>query len=107
MVPGGLVHYRLLDAEIESAVSKLREQCPEVAAVAYSLREDSLGEPSIFFRVALTDEATIENIVNGITNRIETLLMDEVRPIENWGLRAYFNYRRHSEYQDRMDTPWA
>lgn len=107
MVPGGLVHYRLLDAEITSAVSKLREQCPEVVDVGYSMRENWMGDPSLFFRVVLADEATGEDTIADTARRIETALIDELLPIENWGLFPYFNYRRHSDHQRRNEPEWA
>ena len=107
MVPGGLVHYRLLDAEIKSAVEKLRELRPEVVDVAYSMRENWMGDPSLFFRVVLADEATDEDTIADTARRIETALIDELLPIENWGLFPYFNYRRHSDRQRRNEPEWA
>ena len=103
MVPGGLVHYRLLHAEIKSAVDKLREQCPEVVDVSYTMREDSTGDPSLFFRIVLTDEAANEDTIANTARRIRTFLFDEIRPIENWGLRSYVNFSSFSEQKRRMD----
>lgn len=104
MVPSGFVHQGQLDAEIKSVVSKLG---PETAHVSYSLGEDSTGEPSIYFRVVLTDAAAREENLAGVTGRIATLLFDELRPIENWGLHAYFNFRSQTEQQRRRDPEWA
>jgi hypothetical protein len=104
MVPSGFVHKGQLDAEIKDAVSKLG---PEVVHVAYSLGPDSTGEPSIFFRVVLADAATREDTLTEVTGRITTILFDEVRPIENWGLHPYFNFRSESEQQRRRDPEWA
>jgi hypothetical protein len=69
-----------LDAEIKSAVGKLG---PEAVHVAYRLREDSTGDPSIFFRIVLADSAFREKSLTEVTNSIATTLIDEVRPIEN------------------------
>jgi hypothetical protein len=93
MVPAGFVHQGQLDAEIKSAVGKLG---PEAVHVTYTLGEDSTGEPSIFFRVVLTDAATREDTLTEVTGRIVTLLVDQLRPIENWGLHPYFNFRSQS-----------
>ena len=93
-----------LDAEIKSAVGKLG---PEAVHVAYRLREDSTGEPSVFFRIVLADSAVREDTLFDITNSIATTLLDEVRPIENWGLHPYFNYRSQSEHQNRKDPDWT
>ncbi|MSV29693.1 MAG: hypothetical protein EXQ52_13250 [Bryobacterales bacterium] len=103
MGPTGLVHYRLLDAEIKSAIDKLREKCPEVVDVSYNMREDSTGDPSLFFRIVLADEAANEDTIANTARRIRTLLYDEIRPIENWGLLAYSNFSSFSEQKLRMD----
>jgi hypothetical protein len=104
MVPSGFVHQGQLDAEIKSAVGKLG---PEAVHVAYNLGADSTGEPSIFFRIVLADAAAREETLTEITGRIATILFDEVRPIENWGLHPYFNFRSQSEQKRRRDPEWA
>ena len=104
MVPSGFVHQAQLDAEIKSAVGKLG---PEVVHVAYHLGADSTGEPSIFFRVVLTDAAAREETLTETTGRIATTLFNEVRPIENWGLHPYFNFRSQAEQQRRKDPERA
>ena len=104
IVPSGFVNHGQLDAEIKDAVGKLG---PEAVNVAYSRGEDSTGEPSIFFRIVLADAATREETLTEITGRIAMTLIDEVRPIENWGLRPYFNFRSQSEQQSRKDPEWA
>ncbi|HWY47258.1 MAG TPA: hypothetical protein VNX70_07735 [Bryobacteraceae bacterium] len=104
MAPRGFVHQGELDAEIKGAIRKLG---PEVVHVAYRLGEDSTGEPSIFFRIVLTDAATREDILSETTGRIATILVDEVRPIENWRLHPYFNFRSQSEQQRQKDPEFA
>jgi hypothetical protein len=104
MVPGGFVHQGQLDTEIKNAVRKLG---PEAVHVAYHLGEDSTGEPSIFFRIVLPDAAAKEETLTEITGRIATILFDELRPFENWGLHPYFNFRSQSEQQRRGDADRA
>ena len=103
-VPSGFVHQGQLDAEIKNAIRKLG---PEAVHVAYSLGTDSTDEPSIFFRIVLSDSAAREDTITEATGRISTILFDEVRPIENWGLHPYFNFRSQSEQQRRPDPEWA
>ncbi len=103
MVSSGFVHQGQLDVAIESAVGKLG---PEAVHVAYRLGEDSTGEASIFFRIVLADSAAREENLTEITGSIVTTLFDEVRPIENWGLHPYFNFRSQSEQQKRKDPEW-
>lgn len=102
--PTGLVQQRELLAGIEQAKAKLG---PEVAHVAYRLRDDSTDEPSIFFRITLHDWATGESGLYELTDRVRTTLLDEIRPIEDWGLRAYFNFRSYAEQQQHPSRDWV
>ena len=104
IVPAGLVHQGQLDTEIKSAIRRLG---PEAALVSYSLGADSTGEPSVFFRIVLTDAAAREEMLADVTGRIATLLFDELRPMERWGLHAYFNFRSYAEHRSRNDPEWA
>src|SRR5271165_897633 len=101
VVPNGFVHLGQLDEEIQKAIRKLG---PEVINVTYQLRPDSTGEPAIFFRIVLADAAVREGVITETTGRIFTTLIDEIRPIENWGRHPFFNYRSQSEQQRRNDT---
>ena len=83
IVAAGLVHQGQLDAEIKSAIRKLG---PEAAQVSYGLGADSTGEPSVFFRIVLTDAAAREEALADVTGRIATLLFDELLPMEKVGV---------------------
>jgi hypothetical protein len=90
-----------LDAIVKEAATLLG---PEVLRVTYRLREDSTDVPSIFFRILLADEAFHEDTIVDLGHRISGTLLKEVRPLEDWNLRPYFNYRLKSE-QDRHKKP--
>jgi hypothetical protein len=77
-----------------------------VAHVAYRVGEDSTGAASIFFRITLLDWATAEDVIADVTGSVATILFNEIRPLENWGLRPYFNFRNRSEEQRRPDPDW-
>ncbi len=102
-IPTGLIHQGELAAQIERAKAILG---PEVAHVAYRIGEDSTGAASLFFRITLLDWATDENMISDVTGRVATILFNEVRPLENWGLRPYFNFRSQSEQLRRPDPDW-
>ena len=104
MVPTGLVHQTQLADEIRKAIRKLGK---EVVRVNFSLGPDSTGEPSIFFRIVLTDAASREDKLAEVTGRIATILFDEIRPQENWDLYPYFAFRSKSEQEKRNDPDWA
>jgi hypothetical protein len=103
-VPSGFVHQGQLDGDIKSAIPRLG---PEVVHISYSIGPDSTGDPSLFFRIVLQDSAIGEDTIADLTANIATVLLDSVRPIENWGLRPYFNFRSKSEQDRRRDPEWA
>ena len=82
VVPVGFVHQTQLGNQIAKVVRKLGR---EAVHVNYSLGADSTGEPSIFFRIVLTDAASREEKLAEVTSRIATTLFDELHPHENWG----------------------
>jgi hypothetical protein len=102
-VPNGYVNQAQLGDIIAQAARHLG---PEVVHVAYSLAPDSTGEPSLFFRILLADAYIREDTITDLTGRIATALFDAIRPIENWGLRPYFNFRNKSEQERRRDPDW-
>ncbi len=103
-VPAGFVHQAELERQIARAIKKLGK---DVVRVNHGFGTDSTGEPSIFFRVVLTDSASREEHLAEVTYRISSTLVNELRPIENWGLLPYFNYRSVSEQRKRNDPDWA
>lgn len=103
MVPAGFIHQGHLDDVIKGTLGLLG---PEVAHVAYRIGPDSTDEPSLFFRILLTDSSIHEDTIADMTGRIVAILSDAVRPLDNWGLRPYFNFRSESEQERRRDPDW-
>lgn len=104
ITPAGLVHQSQLYSEIKRVIEKFG---PDVVHAAYSLGEDSTGDPSIFFRIVLTEAAAREENLMVVTGRIASLIFDELQPVENWGLYPYFYYRSLSEWHRSKDPEWA
>jgi len=100
----GFVHQGQLAAEVEKAIHKLGQ---EAVHVSYSIGEDATGEPSIFFRIVLPDADSREDRLGDATRHIATILFDEIRPLENWGLIPYFNFRSQTEQQKSNDPDWS
>ncbi len=95
-------------AQLADAVAKaVRKLGKEAVRVNYVVGSDSTGEPSIFFRIVLTDAASKEEKLAEVTDRISAALFDEIRPYENWGLHPYFSFRSKSEQEKRNDPEWA
>lgn len=104
MVPSGFVNQAELASEVKRATLNLG---PEVVRVRHSVGPDTSGEPSIFFRIVLTDSASREDTLADVSGHIATVLFDELRPYENWGLIPYFSFRSQSEQATRSDSDWA
>ena len=104
MTPTGYVNQAQLGEIIFEAARQLG---PEVVNVAYSLGPDSTGEPALFFRILLADAYIREETIVDVTRRITGTLFDAIRPVENWGLRPYFNFRGKSEQDRRRDPDWT
>lgn len=79
---------------------------PEVVRVRYSFGYDWSGEPAVYFRVVLSDEASQEAMLTRVADRIESKLCDKVRLFEDWGLQPYFSFRSKSEQDGRNDPDW-
>ncbi len=103
-VPSGFVNQTQISRVLDEAIRKLGK---EAVRVKYNIGVDSSGEPSIFFRIVLSDAASAEATLADVTGRIATVLFDEVRPHENWGLLPYFSFRSKSEQAARNDPEWA
>ena len=103
-MPRGFVKRQALDAAVSGAIGDLG---PEVIRVFYSLGEDWTGDPSIFFRIVLADRATKNGKLFQTTKRVSSHIEERLEPVEEWGLRAYFNFRSKSEQDELQEKAWA
>jgi hypothetical protein len=106
IVPRGLVHQGELSEAIEKARLDLATEVPEVVRVRYSLDRDWTGDPSIFFRVLLRDEASKTPRLGRVARRVIDRVSEKVRP-EAFGLNSYFNFRSESEQAKLNEADWA
>ena len=104
MMPGHFVSNEQIADKVNKAVSKLG---PDVVRVRYSVREDSGGDPAIYFRIVLTDLASREETLGKVTGRIRGILREEINSYENWGLISHFSFRSESEQASLNDLDWA
>ena len=103
-IPTGYVNQERLASDIERAKQRLG---PAVVRVKHSVGADTSGEPAIYFRIVLADFASAEETLADVTGQITRLLFDELRPLENWGLRPYYSFRSQSEQAKRDDLAWV
>jgi hypothetical protein len=103
-VPAGFIDQTQLDNVVAHATQKLGD---EVVRVRHSIGADTRGESSIFFRVVLSDVASGDAMLADVTRRIVTVLSEDIRPYENWGLIPYFSFRSNSEQAMRNEPEWG
>lgn len=82
-----------LAATVEAIAKSL---APNVVRIRYTIREDWSGEPSIFFRVVLLDEAAQYNRLRESARSVENALKS-VLDFDAMDLYAYFNFRSEGE----------
>ena len=103
IVPKVFVNQSEVDAAVERAAAALADI---VVRIRYDFGSDWTGDPSIFFRVTLTDEVVNEPKLGKIANAIELAVIREVKPQE-YGWNWYFNFRSASEQAELKDPAWA
>lgn len=103
IVPSGFVH----QSQIEKAVHRAQKALADnVVRIRYSIGNDWTGDPSIFFRVVLSDAASRPGNLQKVAQRVKLRLMNEVRSDEI-GFHAYFNFRSESEQAKLNEPAWA
>ncbi len=84
--------------QFAAAVAQVARQLgPQVVRIQHTFGNDSTGEPSVFFMVILSDAATRRDQLLTIANGISTAVMQQVAPLEEWGVLPYFSFRSQSE----------
>src|ERR1035441_1453351 len=92
--------------EIKSAVQRVESLfAQDVDHINYSLEENWIGAPSVFFRVVVRDEAAPMGRLLELSDRISMSLLNEAKTDE-MGLYSYFDFRSVSEQLklDRKST---
>jgi hypothetical protein len=105
IVPRALVQ----QSQFESAVSEVEKTFrPQVVRVRYDLGDDSTGEPAVFFRILLSDDAASRrDQLWDVTNRVSTEIVQRIEPLEQWGVLPYFSFRSEAEQTQMNDPAWA
>ena len=103
IVPSLYVHQSRITPAVDRA---LRALAPDVVRIRYSLSEDWIGEPAIFFRIVLSDDASREARLREIAPAVSSTVLQEVNP-EELGLQYYFNFRSVSEQAHLKEESWA
>ena len=102
-VPSGFVNQGKLTAGVQRAAKAL---AGDVVSIHYDFGSDWIGNPSIFFRVVLTDKASKPENLRDVAQRVVLKIRDEAKT-DRYGFYAYFNFRSQSELAKMSDPAWA
>jgi hypothetical protein len=101
-VPAAFVHQARFQAAVERCSLRLARQ--GVVNIIPTLGNDWSGEPAVFFMIILADAASRRDRLLSVTNEVSQAIVEEVQPLEEWGVLPYFNFRSQSE-QAKLDEP--
>jgi hypothetical protein len=82
---------------------------PEVVQVFATLGTDWNGESAVFFKVILKDNAIPQSELIDFTQQITWTLIQELSPLEDWGVPPYFRFLTETEYAwvKQVEPAWA
>ena len=79
---------------------------PPIVSVTPSLGADWNGESAVFFQIVLADGTPRGQLLN-LTKQISQAIVQQVQPLEEWGVLPYFNFRTQSEQARIKEPTWA
>ncbi len=80
---------------------------PQVVNVAPVLGTDWNGESAVFLQVILADNAIPRPQLLSFTKQVSQAIVQQVRPLEEWGVLPYFNFLTQSEQARIKEPSWA
>jgi hypothetical protein len=99
--PRAFVRQSQFKAAIARAAQRL---APDVVSIIPTLGDDWSGERAVFFMVILSDAASRPEQLLNVTNQVSNTIVNELEPLEEWGVLPYFNFRSQSE-QAKLNEP--
>jgi len=79
---------------------------PDVVRIRYNFANDWTGDPSIFFKIVLSDDASQKAKRSETAQRVAITILNEVKA-EDLGLHSYYNFRSLSEQEKLNEPAWA
>ena len=94
--------------KLAAAIAKVEPMLgPDVVRLKWEIRESWSGEPALYFRVLLSDQATSRDRLHQVASRVEALIEEHVDPLNSWDLFPHFNFRSQSEQEMLKEPAWA
>ncbi|MGI8742483.1 MAG: hypothetical protein ACR2NN_07910 [Bryobacteraceae bacterium] len=91
-----------IDRKVKEAEAKFRG---DVVRIRYSKGEDWMGDPALFFRILLSDDAASRDRLPEVSPRIQAYLFDEL-PVTRMEYFPYFSVRSKAEQDKLKDPEW-
>lgn len=80
---------------------------PQVLSVTPTLGTDWNGDSAVFFQVILADNSVPRPQLLAFTKQISRAIVQEIRPLEEWGVVPYFDFLTESERARMKEPTWA
>lgn len=94
--------------QLDQVIDGIRESLgPDVVRLRYDLGEDWTGESAIFFHIVISDEASRRERLLTSTRQIESVIVQQLEPLQQWDVLPYFSYRSQSEFAARREKAWV
>ena len=96
----------LEESDIDKAVREAaKEVTPDVQWIRYEIALDWSGDPAIYFRVILSNDASREARLAKVTKRVESFLTEKLN-LDESDLLSYFSYRSRAEQAALKESAW-
>jgi hypothetical protein len=82
-----------------------RELAPDVVRIRLLVSEDWSGDPALYFRVILSDEASRREPLLAVTRLVRAKVAEELR-LEESDRHPYFRFRSESEQAKLREPLW-
>lgn len=80
---------------------------PQVVSVTPTLGTDWNEEPAVFLEVILADNSIPRSQLLSFTRKISQSIVQQVRPLEEWGVLPYFTFLTQTEQSRITEPAWA
>ena len=92
-------------AQFFASVDRVASALPGhiVVSITPTLGTDFNGESAVFFQVVLADGSPRAQLLN-LTKQVSQAIVQQVQPLEEWGVLPYFNFRTLSEQAKIKET---
>jgi len=77
-----------------------------IVSVTPSLGTDWSGESAVFFQIVLADGTPRRQLLN-LTKQVSQAIVQQVQPLEEWGVLPYFDFSTQSEQAKNKEPTWA